>query len=441
MLLVFLLMVWVLSIAAGALAIREFNKLALGEGAGSRRATVPLMRLLPGASKIGVNTTIAGSDENPLYRPLVGYAEWAVKRDGWDANWTYRIALAYWKESMRVERMIRDLTKQIDDLRGEAEEATRLRAMVDTMQAKQGNYQRQAYQYLLQAIRKDPANGFYRWTASELGQHMPLDETQKRDLLEKAQGRVPENTILLILAAERLREGGKNEEALAMLKRALVQVKTELTSGVGAAGKTVGEDYLARIVTNLEQAGGNYTSWQTYVPEDAEVHLRLSLYLDEKGEHSEASEERRKGLETGERLIKEGKQKALMVYHMGAVCEKAGELDKAIDYTTQAAKLARKNVQWWMKVADLQARGALEASQRRDEALSMAETARRQDDAAREGSARATAQKETDAALGYLLSASETVEKVLEMEPTREDALNLMRTIGERRSKLTGGRS
>ena len=150
-------------------------------------------------------------------------------------------------------------------------------------------YKTEAFNYLLLAIAQDPANGFYKYTAMEMAE----DTKWEAELEARAESRVPGDTFVLLLLGERLAKQGKTQEALAALKRALSYSKTEFKAGlvsdanmvVKASGEVVNRDepagaaYMGRAVDAMQAICKDYSEWQQYVPEDAEVHLRLGLFL------------------------------------------------------------------------------------------------------------------------------------------------------------------
>ena len=439
---------WVLKMAAGRIAISEFKDLTLSGGIGSRRASIPLMRWLTGEMPGGVNTTIAGPDESPTFHPQLSKALWARRRVLWEGKWNYYIGLAYWKEAGRKQGEIGELQRRIAGMR--ADDVAVANRQIDSLKVMVRGYQEEAFNYLVCAMRLDPANGFWRYTALELSELLQKDPTTQADLKAGAERRVPGSTYLLILDAKRREKEGKVEEAFEEYKRALSHVKTELSGGLqDEQGGATGEAYLGEIVAGLRSRLKSYEAWSRYVPDNAEVHLRLWLYLRgesgrlareaanltgaggraarqaEAEESAKAAvEERTKGIEAGKQEIQEEKQSALVLYLMGRACQEAGDIDLAVERLSTAVELRPKNVQWWLVLAQAQVEAGVQADR-------LTQEAKRQGDTS-------ASRKEEARWKQYLNDADASLDQVLELEPSNAMEKEIRKKVQDARHESVG---
>ena len=426
LLLVVGLSAWILNVAWGEKGAREFRELVLGTGFKPRGSGIPLYKLLAFGDSGGVNTLVAGPDENPNYHPLVDEAKQWARRNKWNARSQYDIGMGYWREYQRKQLEIEEQQKRVGGATAGAELA---RAKIEELKGKASKCEREALGYLLAAAAEDPANGFYRYTALELVDVSSEKPPWKQDLEARAERRVPGDTFLLLLYAERLQKEKRTQEALEAFKRVLNHAKTEMRAGLVSDRTTpAGPAYMGRAVDALQEICKDYEGWQQYVPDDAEVHLRLGLYLQDRygkwrtgasgsrdGANDEwmgavASAEEKKGIEAGDRLIAAGKKSALVMYLMGQAYRSQGDIAKSVEYMKKGLNISPRETEWWIELVKADIAGA--------EAAATGEAAER------------------TKARDYLEDASEAVDRVVELEPANSRVLELARDIQKLKDTL-----
>ena len=422
--LVGLLSLWVLKVAAGTIAIRGFRDIVFTGRFVTKRTGLPLLKVFSSEDAKVIVTTIPGQDANPRYRPEIGKAEWALRRHSWNAEWLYDVALAYWQEALR---------KQGELSKASGITPTDTTAERDRLKQKADRYCAHALYYLDMACAQDPANGFYRRTAAELAEIVLTDPTRKQNYQLMAEKHVPGSACLLLIQADRFKEEGKTEQALQTYSKALSHLKTEFHEELcDNKDKHLGPLYLSRTLKAFEEILKNYEGYQSYIPDDAEIHLRLAEYLqglytsgnDEKYAKSAAAE-RSLGLENGEAMMArdKGKPSALVQYLMAGAYEHRGNLSRCVELTEQAVALEPHQKTWLFSLANRQ--------------LAAAENAGIQAAQARTNGKAGVARDLQSKVGQYLTDANESLIKLLTLEPANEQALELRRTIIERRVALS----
>lgn len=423
--LVALLSLWVLKVAAGTIAIREFRNIVFIGYFVSKRTGLPLLNVFSSEDARVVVTTIPGSDENPRYRPELGKAEWALERHSWNAEWLYDISLAYWQEALRKQA-------ELSEVGGTAPALTA--AERDGLEQKIGSYRVQAFYYLSKACAQDPANGFYRRTAAELAEIVVTDPTVKQNHRLMAEKHIPGSTYLLLMQADRFKEEGRTSEALQTYTRVLTHLKTEFHEKLcDNEGKQLGPLYLGRTLKAFEEILKDYNGYQSCIPDDAEIHLRFAEYMqdlytssnDEKYARSAAAE-RLRGISVGEAMIvaeDRDKPSARVLYLMAGAYEHQGNLSRCVELTEDALALDPHQKDWLFSLTNRQ--------------LAAAEDVGIQAKQARTDSKTGVAHDLQRKAEQYLLGADESLTKFLTLDPANEQAMELRRTIREKRVELS----
>ncbi len=422
--LVGLLSLWVLKVAAGTIAISEFRNTVFVGHFVTKRTGLPLLRVFSGEEATVIVTTIPGPDEDPRYRPEIGKAEWALRRHSWNAEWLYDVAQAYWQEARR---------KQVELSAVSGTTPAETTAERDRLMQKVGSCRVHAFYYVNKACAQDPTNGFYRRTAAELAEMVMVDPTVKQNLRLMAEKHVPGSTCLLLMQADLFKEEGRTELALQTYKRALSHLKTEFHEKLcDNKDRQLGPWYLSRTLKAFEEILKDYKGYQSYIPDDVEVHLRLAEHLqdlytsgnDEKYAKS-ASIERARGIEGGEALIArdKGKSSALVLYLMAGAYGDQGDLGRCVELTEQALLLEPHQKTWLLSLANRQ--------------LSAAQDAGIQAERARTDSKAGAARNLQRKVRQYLADADESLTRLLTLDPANERALELRRTVIEKRVELS----
>ncbi len=454
--LVGLLSLWVLKVAAGTIAISEFRNIVFVGHFVSKRTGLPFLKVFSGEEANVIVTTIPGGPgENPRYRPQIGKAEWALRRHSWNAEWLYDVALAYWQEALRKQA-------ELSAVGGAAPGETT--AEHDRLKQKVDSYRNRALWYLGRACAQDPANGFYRRTAAELAELAEMamflaNPTVKQNYRLMAEKHVPGSTYLLLTQADRFKKEGKTEQALQTYRRVLSHLKTEFHEELcDNEGEQLGPQYLGRTLKAFEEILKDYKGYQDYIPDDTEIHLRLATYLqdlytssnDEKYARA-ASVERSRGIESGEALIARGKHSALVLYLMAGAYEHQGDLDRCIELTNLALDLRPHTKSWLMGLAERQLAVAEKTRIQADSQLAAAQEAQTQaaraqtdgmadiaSDLQRKAKQYLTLASELQRkARQYLSDADESLMRLLTLDFANEQALELRRTVREKRVKLS----
>ena len=428
LLLVLLLLGWVLSVATGTIAIRKFQDLVFANQFLSRRARLPLVKLFTGSDEFGLDTTVAGPDEDPTYHPHIGSAEWALRRENWNARWRYDVALAYWNEGERKQAEIDRQQSRLPGLTGE--DISRTRQRIDQLTQEVAANRQTALVHLSLAVGQDPANAFYRETQAELAELLMIDARVRDDLRQKADRCASGSTYLLILYADRLRSQNRTQEALETYQRALGRLKAEFRSSVvDGKGELIAPQYQARIVRAFEEMLKNYDAWQAYVPDDAEVHLRLAEYLQKQATSTRnpeyakmAAAERAKGLRTGLDLIAQGRQSPMVLFFMAQAYRAEGDLEQCIEYSRQASKLRPKDRGWCLALANAQWDLAQQLAVEAKSLKKTGETAK--------------ARLLQASAREYIEDAEESLTRLFKLAPSHRAGLELRRTIKDNMTRL-----
>lgn len=447
MLLVVLLSFWILKVSAGAMAINSFRELVLTDRMQTRRSGVPLLNVFAGEEALVIYTTLAGPEENPAYRPQISRAQWAVRQNSWNADWLYDIALAYWQESERKRREVATIRERYAGLEPAAKVEQDRR--IELLSGQMENLRRRAFDGLVQAWSQDPANGYYRQTLAELGEQLLTNDGEKSRLWKQAENGAPGDTVVLLLQGEHLQGEGKAEEALAAYRKVLSYVRSEFRHGLrDPEGKLLGPVYLGRAMAGLESILKTYDAYSEYIPDEAEVHLRVAWHL--RGEATRATEqarvaargsaeraaltaraeacrsaaasERQKGLKAGEVLVAEGKQTALILGLMSNAYEIEGDMSCAIRHLEQALELDPLQKSWWLRLTNYR--------------FQVAETAAAEAKTESDKGNTSEARRLSSRAREYLNQAEESLDELFELEPAHAQVNDIRREINKSRERL-----
>jgi len=229
-------------------------------------------------------------------RALKPYAEKAYKMDAWDPEKRYIFARAYWREH---------------------------NGQFDGDGRSPGGFTRDelsglALLHLTAAIRRDPANAFYRATLAGVLGSLPSASEHAGDIETLLQFYPPQNAYGQIRTAQMIAErGGDKQRQLKHYARALELVSSDVQAGlVDTRGvepgvtsfPSLGFTLVAQVVGGLVDDNSDYASWAGSVPDHPETHWLVGRELQTRRLIPEADREHAKVVATVQRRLEAQKR-------------------------------------------------------------------------------------------------------------------------------------